>query len=89
MFKNHRKLKLIFLGAAVLLPTAFGLLCTKLHIMPVNSADAEVFGVSLLPNQLSASSGLQLFQFALLCAMIVISAILAGIVLSKRMINKQ
>jgi hypothetical protein len=88
MFKKNGKIKFILLALALVLPTVFGLICTKLNYIPGNSADPGIFGTALLPEKLAASSSLQLFQIVLLCAMIIITAILTGIALSKRMSDK-
>jgi hypothetical protein len=88
MFKNHSKLKWTLFGMAILLPTLFGIICAKLNVIPQNSADGQIFGAALLPGWLERTSGLQLFAVALICAMVIITAILTGIALTRRMSNK-
>jgi hypothetical protein len=88
VFQNHRKLKLVLLIAAVMLPTFFSIICVRLNFTPSNSVDSMIFGTSLLPDKLTTTPVIQLFEITLICAMVIITAILAGIALSKRMTNK-
>jgi hypothetical protein len=88
MLKNQSKLKIILLGIAIIFPTIFGIVCARLNFIPGNSVDKQVFGTALLPETLAETSGLQLFAIALICAMVIITAILTVIALSKRMTNK-
>lgn len=88
MIKNNRKLKLILLGGAIFLPTLFGIVCARLDFIPNDSVDPQVFGAALLPKSLEQTSGLQLFAVALICAMVIITAILTGVALTRRMSNK-
>jgi hypothetical protein len=88
MLKNQRRFKFALLGLAILLPTIFGIVCSSLKVIPGNSADKQVFGTALLPQQLTEASGLQLFAIILLCTMVIITAILAVIALTRRMTNR-
>jgi hypothetical protein len=88
MMIKSKKIWVLILGVAVLLPTIFGLICSKLKVIPNNSVDPQIYGTALLPEQLSRTSGLQLFAIAMICAMVVITAILTVIALSKRMSNR-
>jgi hypothetical protein len=88
MFKNLMKLKWAVLGMAILLPTLFGIICARVNVIPPNSADGQIFGAALLPGWLKETSGLQLFAVALICAMVIITAILTGIALTRRMSNR-
>jgi hypothetical protein len=88
MFKNQGKLKIALLGMAILAPTLFGIVCARLNFIPLNSVDSQVFGAALLPQRLAESSGIQLFAIALICAMVIITAILTVIALTRRMSNR-
>jgi hypothetical protein len=88
MLIKSKKIVGLLLGMAILLPTFFGIVCTKLNVIPKNSLDSQVYGAALLPEQLSRASSIQLFAIALICAMIIITAILTVIALSKRISNR-
>jgi hypothetical protein len=89
MNKRWQKLKMILTVPAILLPTIFGVVCVKLHLIPVNASDGQIYGTALLPEQLMAIQGRQLFEMALLCAMITITGILAVIALTRRLSHRQ
>jgi hypothetical protein len=88
MFKNQNNLKIALLTMAIVLPTAFGLLCNRLNLVPGNSEDPQIFGTALLPQSLTNTSGLTLFAIILICALFIITAILAVIALSRRVTGK-
>jgi hypothetical protein len=88
MFKNQNKIKIALLAMAIVLPTVFGLLCSRLNLVPGNSEDPHIFGTALLPPGLTNTSGLTLFAIILICAMFIITAILAVIALSRHVSGK-